>query len=140
MALIELNLNPTRSQLRQFAGIWFPAFWAVVGGMLWYRTGVLPTVVIVLWVVAAVISLAGIINPRWIRPVFITWMRLAYPIGWTVSHLMLAIIYYLAITPIGVLMRLMGRDPMQRRLDRQAPTYWVPHNPGGDMARYFRQS
>jgi hypothetical protein len=90
--------------------------------------------------VAAAISLAGLLNPRWIRPVFVTWMRLAYPIGWTVSHLMLATIYYLVITPIGLVMRLLGRDPLQRRWDRQASTYWVAHNPGGDMARYFRQS
>jgi hypothetical protein len=140
MALIEINWNPTRSQLRQFAGIWFPAFWAVVGGFIWYQAGELPTAIIVIWSVAAAISLAGLTDPRWIRPVFTAWMRLAYPIGWVVSHSLLALIYFLVITPIGLIMRLFGRDPMQRRFNRSAPTYWVPHNPGGALARYFRQS
>src|SRR6185295_14354639 len=92
MALIEINLNPSRSQLRQFAGIWFPAFWAVVGGLAWYKAQVLPTAIVILWVIAGAISIAGVINPRWIKPVFITWMRLAYPIGWTVSHGLLGVI------------------------------------------------
>ncbi len=140
MALIEINWSPSRSQLRQFAGIWFPAFWAMVGGFAWYHAGKLPTAMGVIWAVVGVLSVAGLSNPSWIRPVFILWMKLAFPIGWIVSHLMLAAIYYLVMTPIGLLMRVLGRDPMQRRLDRAATTYWVPHEPSGDTARYFRQS
>ena len=61
------------------------------------------------------------------------------PIGWTISHAVLALLYYLLFTPIGLIIRLFGRDPMQRRLDRSAATYWVPHNQDRDAGRYFRQ-
>ena len=66
-------------------------------------------------------------------------MTAVYPIGWIISHALLAMIYYLAITPIGVVMRLCGRDPLQRALDRSAKTYWTPHNVSEDTERYFQQ-
>ena len=66
-------------------------------------------------------------------------MCAAFPIGWTVSYLLLAAIFFLVLTPIGLVMRLFGRDPMLRALDRSAKTYWVPHNPGADPRRYFKQ-
>lgn len=139
MALLEINWDPSRRELRQFAGIWFPAFFALIGGLICWNLGYLPTAVLVVWVVAGVVSVAGLINPSWIKPVFVLWMAAAFPIGWTVSHLLLGAIFYLVMTPVGMLMRLLGRDPMERRLDRSAKTYWVEHNPGGNVARYFKQ-
>ena len=73
---------------------------------------------------------------RW---VFLGWMYAALPIGWAVSHLLLAIVFYLVITPIGLTMHLFRYDPMSRRIDRDAKTYWVRRDPESDMARYFRQ-
>jgi hypothetical protein len=140
MALIEINWSPSHRELRQFAGIWFPAFFALVGGMIWYFSGTLPTTIKVIWGVVLVISVIGVLKPAWMRPLFIAWMGLAFPIGWTMLHLLLAVIFYVLMTPIGMVMRLFGRDAMERRFDRSAPTYWVAHNPGGDTARYFRQS
>ena len=52
-------------------------------------------------------------------------MCAAFPIGWVVSHALMAAIYYLVITPMAVAMRLLGRDPLDRRFDRDATTYWV---------------
>jgi hypothetical protein len=56
-----------------------------------------------------------------------------------VSHLLLLVVYYLVLTPIGLLMRLIGYDPLQRRFDRSAQSYWTPHDPAADDARYFKQ-
>ena len=66
------------------------------------------------------------------------WMYAVFPIGWTVPHIMLALIYYLIFTPIGLTVRLF-HDPLRRGFDRSARSYWTPHNPGGDVARYFKQ-
>ena len=54
------------------------------------------------------------------RLLYLGWMRVFYPIGWVVSHLLLAIVYYLVLTPIGLVMRLFGGDPMHRGFDRSA--------------------
>ena len=52
----------------------------------------------------------------------------------------LALIFYGIVTPIGVVMRLFGRDKLTRRFDAEATSYWVAHDPGGEPARYLRQS
>jgi hypothetical protein len=73
------------------------------------------------------------------RPKFLAWMYAAYPIGWVVSHRVLAIIYFGLLTPIGTLMGVFGYDPMARRFDRAAASYWVERGRNRDPARYFRQ-
>ena len=73
------------------------------------------------------------------RPLYLGWMYVAFPIGWVISHVVLAIVYYLVFTGTGLVMRLLGRDPLQRRFEPDAQTYWVEHRPGEDLARYFRQ-
>lgn len=136
--MIEINWNPSNRELRQFAGIWFPAFWILIGGLCWYKSGSLP-VAAVIWSAAFLVSLVGYLWLPFMRVIFVGMMCAAFPIGWTVSYLLLGIIFFLVFTPIGLMMRLFGRDPMLRSLDRSAKTYWVPHNPGGDAGRYFKQ-
>jgi hypothetical protein len=138
MALLDINWKPSTRELRQFAGVWFPAFFILVGGLVWYKTGSL-SIAATIWSVAFVVSLIGYLVPPFMRLVWVGWMAAAFPIGWTISHLVLAVIFYLVFTPIGLLVRLFQGDPMQRKFDRSTKTYWVPHNPGGNTKRYFKQ-
>jgi hypothetical protein len=66
-------------------------------------------------------------------------MYAAYPIGWVVSHVLLALIYFGVLTPIGRIMAVCGYDPMERRFDRAASSYWIEREPNRDASRYFRQ-
>lgn len=136
MALLEINWRPDRRQLRQFALLWLGFFGLIAVHSWWFKES--PTAAMAFSLVAAA-GLVGYFQPGFLRPAYVLWMALALPIGWTVSHLMLLAMYYLLITPIGLLMRLFGYDPLERRLDRSAATYWTPHDPGADSARYFRQ-
>ena len=72
-------------------------------------------------------------------PLFRAWMTIFSPIGWIVSHAVLAIVYYGILTPIGLLLRLF-RDPMLRRFDPDAASYWMERESDDDLSRYFRQS
>jgi hypothetical protein len=72
------------------------------------------------------------------RPIYFGWAYLTWPIGVAVSFVILAVVYYLVLTPIGLLRRLLGRDPMQRRFDREATTYWQPHPGRPAPERYFK--
>ena len=67
------------------------------------------------------------------------WMLAAMPIGWTISHVILALVLFGLMTPIGLVMKLIGRDPMQRSFDREATSYWAGHEQVKDSKRYFRQ-
>jgi hypothetical protein len=138
MPLIETNRDPTTREIRQFALLWLPAFCLLIGGWLGYRQAAWPAAAGLVGCGALSIA-AGILRPRWMRIVFIGWMRAAFPIGWTVSHLLMGSIYFLAITPIGWVMRWAGRDPLARKFDRAAETYWTPRSEEVEPSRYFRQ-
>ena len=66
-------------------------------------------------------------------------MVLAFPIGWTVSLLLLALVYYAVFTPIAVVFRLIGRDALVLRRQPDAASYWREHEAPADVRRYFRQ-
>jgi len=87
---------------------------------------------------ALVIGPLGLIRPRTIRPIYVGWMVLAFPIGWLVSCILLAIVYYGVFTPIALALGLLGRDALRRR-PRKTGTYWQPKRPVTDVRRYFRQ-
>jgi len=73
------------------------------------------------------------------RPMFVGWMYAAYPLGFIVSHVLLGLVYFGVVTPIGLLLRAVGHDPMTRRFDRSAKTYWIAREQTRDVRRYFRQ-
>ncbi|MBP88712.1 MAG: hypothetical protein CMJ64_18695 [Planctomycetaceae bacterium] len=137
MALVDINWNPSRKDLRIFS-LLLIAFGAIVGGWLWSRN---PDGMFGKALLLAGVGIGGIgaCLPGLMRPFYVTWMALAFPIGWTVSHAMMAATFYLVVTPIGLMMRLCGRDPMQRRIDREAKTYWIRKPTNRDIKSYFRQ-
>ena len=55
------------------------------------------------------------------------------------GHVLLLLVFYGVVTPIGLVLRLAGRDPMHRKLDRAAATYWVRRPQPQGVERYFRQ-
>lgn len=138
MGLVHLNTDPTPSQLKQFGVIWL-GFMTLFGGVAWLKLD-RPALAIGLWTVAVVVPVAGWIVPVLMRAVFVGMSILAWPIGFVVSHLVLAVVYYLVLTPIGLVMRLVGYDPMRRRAVPGTTTYWLERAPDGRGAgRYFRQ-
>jgi hypothetical protein len=138
MSLIELHTDPTTRQLRQFAGLTLPLFAVIVGTILWWRFDqtVAPGVIGGLALVFAVI---GTLRPAVARPVYLGWMYAAYPIGWLIGHLLLGVVFFLILTPIGLLMRMVGRDPLSRRFDDTRTSYWDTRDERPEPSRYFRQ-
>jgi hypothetical protein len=133
----EIPWNPSPRTLRQFAGIWL-----VFLGLLAAREGLVrdnTPAALVLAVLALSVGLLGLAKPGIIRPLFVGSMILTFPIGWLVSKLLLALVYYVLFTPIGWFFRLIGRDALARRRDPAATTYWLPKPPPVDSRSYFRQ-
>jgi ABC-type uncharacterized transport system permease subunit len=81
----------------------------------------------------------GLVSPGLLRIVYLGMIYATLPIGIVVSYVILAATYYLVLTPIGLVLRLCGYDPMQRRFDREAKTYWVPREEEAKMDHVFRQ-
>jgi hypothetical protein len=135
--MIDLNLNPTKKELRTF-GLCALAFLCVVGWIVGRRTDSITNGVTIA-TIGLVLAVLGFALPRALRPIWIVLMVVNYPIGWVVTHVIMALIFYLVVTPVGVIMRLTGRDPMERAFDRSAKTYWKPRRTDPSSTRYFRQ-
>jgi hypothetical protein len=138
MALLQINKNPRARDLRLFVGLWFPLFFAFIGFQVWRKTGSLMTAGIV-WGVAAFVALFGLAFLPLARLLYVGITAITYPIGWVLSHVILGTVFFGVFTPIALLMRGVGRDPMNRKLDRAAKTYWIARDERVPVDRYFRQ-
>ena len=137
MAVIDIKWNPTKRELRQFGGLCL-VFFGLIGAYV-YSYHQATTAASILAGLAVGLGLMGLLVPMALRPIFVGWMVAAFPIGWTVSHLLLAVIYYLVLTPIGLILRVVGYDPLSRGFDDDAATYWSLRERSDDVSHYFRQ-
>ena len=77
------------------------------------------------WIVAAVLWLWAAIAPTTLNLVYQVWMRIGLVLGWINSRIILGLIFYIAVTPMGLIMLLLKRDPMTRKFDPDCQTYRV---------------
>ena len=136
MSLIRINREPSRGQLNGFGLLWL-VFVAGIGWMV-SRNGHLHMARI-LWVLAVILPILGWIFPTFMRWLYVGMAYAALPIGFVVSHVILAAVYYFVVTPLGWILRLAGYDPMARGFDETTPSYWAPRDRQSGIARYFRQ-
>jgi Saxitoxin biosynthesis operon protein SxtJ len=133
----DIPFDPSLKTLRQFAGLLLVFFgaWGLHQALIRRHT----TIGLIMGFAALAIGLLGLIRPQAIRPIFVGWMVVAFPIGWTVSQLMLALMFFGLFTPIGLVFRILGRDPLKRARRSEQETYWTPKPAAADLRRYFKQ-
>lgn len=136
MALISIDRNPKPKLLRQFAWMLLVAA-AVLGGMLYLKGHY--TAAPVVAVVGVLLGIGSLTSQAFARWVWIIWMTAAFPIGWTVSTVIILVAWLLVLTPVAFLLKLLGQDPMQRKIDRSAKSYWITADPPAKPGRYFKQ-
>ena len=135
MLLGEIPTNPSKRFLRQFAA-GSVLFLGLIGTAWWFRGHHVAGAIA--WAVGGGIGAGGRIRPGCLRWVYVAIAVAALPIGLAVSTVVLLVTYLLVVTPIGCIMRLLGRDAMTRRFDRPAASYWLPRA-DTPADRYFRQ-
>lgn len=138
MSLVSINWHPTQKDLN---------------GFRLAALGVLPVMAMVLHVVKHVsvpwclgvagagvlIWGSGLVSLPLTRWIFVGLMAVTLPIGFVVSIVVMALLFFGLLTPVGLVFRLMGRDILNRRFDPGASTYWQPHKQAHDAKRYFQQ-
>ena len=135
MKLVEINWTPSDRQLRQFGVICLVALPLVA--WLW---GGGTQVIAGTAVAGLVLAIAGWFVPRTIKPIFLLLTIVATPIGMVIGEFAMMAIYFGVFLPIGLIFRLIGRDALQRTIDRDQKTYWQPKEQPKDAASYYRQS
>ncbi len=136
MPLLRINRQPSRSQLLVFA---LACLVACAVLPFTQSTRGHAGVAIFASAVGLIPPVLWFVSPEALRWLFLGLSFATYPIGFVLSYVILGIMYYLVFTPVGLLMRAFGRDPLARRFDRQAITYWEARSPHGSPAEYLRQ-
>jgi len=138
MAIIDTNWNPSKNELRIFSVVQI-VFFAMIAFFVVPRYTDSQTVQVAIVSLSAAVGVLGLIFTSLIRVVYVVWMAVLFPVGWVVSHVLLGAAYYLVFSPIALCMRLFGYDPMKRKFDAEAPTYWVRRQPRTGTSHYFKQ-
>ncbi len=137
MILEELQqLSTTRRDLRKF-GLVVGGVFAVLGGWFLFRH---KTYWPYFLVPGGLLVFFGLVAPRALKSVYLAWMALAFTMGLVVSSLVLSLCFFLVITPLALLARLMRKDFLSLKINPTAQSYWLRRErPAARPADYERQ-
>jgi hypothetical protein len=77
------------------------------------------------WLIAAVFWSLALLQSLWLRWIYRAWMHFGLLASRVMTPLVLGIVFFVMITPMAMIMRLMGKDPLRRALDRNQESYRV---------------
>src|SRR5688572_28400115 len=137
MALIRINTRPSAKDLRIFGGLCV-LFGAIFAAVAWSKHE--PVFAGIAAGVATLAAVVAIWAPQLLHWIYLGAVYATFPIGFVVSHIIFATVYYVVIFPIGLLLRSFGNDPLSRSLNQTRQTYWSPRPPEKPKKSYFHQS
>lgn len=80
------------------------------------------------WYLAGALWTLAILIPVALNPVYHGWMRIGLVLGWINTRIILGIVFFVVFTPVALFMKVLGKDPMGRKLDASISSYRVPSN------------
>ena len=99
---------------------------ALISSLLRWRHHLAQQTWLVLLAVFALIAIVAALKPRWFRAYHLFSMRLGFAISRILGRVLLTLFFIFIITPLGWLLRLAGKDPLQLKRPTNAGSYW--HN------------
>ena len=117
------TLDTSSKEIRKF-GLVIAIALGVIGIFISLKTHNLD-VSIWLFGLGLLFLILGIILPSILRPVYRIWMLLAYFIGGIVSRVILTVLFYVVLTPTGLVLRLFGKDVLDQRFEKDRESYWI---------------
>jgi len=78
------------------------------------------------WVPAGAFWLTAAVSPALLAPVYRGWMRFGHVLGWLNTRIILGLMFYTVFLVVAVIMKLLGKDPLSRKLDKTLNSYRVP--------------
>ena len=118
-----VNRNPDKKELRNF-GFILGTMTAVVFGLFlpWLFDHNFPRWP---WIFCGIMFSWALLLPVTLKPVYLVWMTIGQALGWVNTRIILSIMFYLIILPVGLIMRLAGKDPMARSLTKEQKSYRI---------------
>jgi hypothetical protein len=132
--LVEINWDPSTSQLRQFGVLC--AFVLPLVGWLW---NIGESGLVVLLVIGTIIAMSSFFFPTATRYLFVGLTLAVAPIGMVVGEAAMLFLFLVVFLPIGLIFRLTGRDALRRSIDKGASTYWQSKQEPKRVSNYYRR-
>ena len=130
-----MAIGETKKEVRT-TWIGFTVIFAVIGSILfWRERSAYPY----FYAASAFFGIFAAVAPMTLLPLYRLWVKFAMALAWFNTHLLLGIVFYFVMTPIGLFMRLLGKDPMTRKIDPKAKSYWIEKKPREDANHYEKQ-
>jgi len=132
--MLRLKENPREWQK-------FVAVMSVVANLpawlAWWRGKIPLAIPITLASLALVVLLVALIQPRWFRGFYRGGMTISFHIGQVIGRVMLTLFFFVVVTPLGLLLRLMGKDLLQLKRNPADKTWWQPAKNSREFDRMF---
>jgi hypothetical protein len=125
------NAHKTNKELRKF-GITVSIPMMLLGSFLWWRDSGAAVYVLS---IGGMLLVTGLVFPVALKYVEIVWMKFAVVMSFIMTRVILTIAFFFVITPMGLILRLMGKDLLQMKIDNQLTSYWVPVEKDGPQTR-----
>jgi len=132
----HVKWRPDAMELRRFAIAMLIGFF-VLGVLSAWRAKGIGTGSVVLWSIGASLAVAAFV-PKLGRIAYLAVYLPTSIIGYVVSNVMLTVMFFLVITPLGIIMKLMGKDVLQQRRPGRT-TQWTPVKETKNEESYYRQ-
>lgn len=125
-----------KKSLKKFGMIMGAAFLVAAAFILFkHKNNIFPVLII-----SGIFFTLASIAPVFLGPVYIIWMKFAFILNWINTRLILFVIFYLVFTPIGLIIRLLRKDLLDKKIDKNKESYWHNYAAGeGGRLSYGRQ-
>lgn len=127
------NTKSAGAELRRF-GVTVGIVLGLLGGLFWWRGR---NYYFYFLILSAAFLLLGLVVPIALKPIHKVWMGLAMLLGLLMTRVILCLLFYLVVTPIGILARLFGKDFLNSNFNKNAAdSFWIPRK----TARFERST
>lgn len=113
------DINTSTRELKKL-GLAFLIVLGIIGSLFWWKER---PYWFYFWGIGLLLGLCGLVWPKGLRPFYRVWMSLAIIINFFIIRAILILLYYLVVTPTGLILKVLGRDFLDRKL-KDRPTYW----------------
>ena len=131
---MKRNSNIKISSNRNFGLVFFIVFLIV---SIWPLTYDEP---VRIWssIISSVFLILGLMNSKLLTPLNKLWFKFGMILGAIVSPIVMGVVFFLVVTPIGLIMKIMGKDLLNKKYDKKKKTYWIKRDTlVGTMKRQF---
>ena len=111
----------------------------VIGAVKMFAAGTIPLVACLIFAAGALLLLLGIFAPSRLSGLNRAWSKLGGALAKVVNPIVLALLFFVAVTPMAFVMRMLGKRPLRLARDPAAATYWIKREPEGEAPSMRRQ-